>query len=391
MRILHTCEFYDPSKGGAQEVVKRISELLVEAGHEVSVATTSDVRRGQNRINGVNVVGFDISGNAVRGFNGNTRSYQDFLTANRFDVMMNYAAQQWATDLALPVLERMHGARLLAPCGFSGLLCESYAEYFASLPRYLAQYDRLILHSGTYRDAAFAVKHGLQSKMTVIPNGASEREFSSDGGRAFRAQYRIAADEPMLLLVGSHTGWKGHRQAIRVLAGLETRRAALFVIGNALGNQGCLLDDKWEATWTRLKSLGRKRVFLLDLPRPEVVSAFLAADLFVFPSNIECSPIVLFEAMASRTPFVSSDVGNAREIAGWSHSGVVLDAEQHPSGPAGYVISRDQDFIRAVDSLLKDKPRREAMAEQGYQAFKAGFSWEGIAKRYESAYREAMA
>jgi len=41
VNILHTVEFYSPSVGGAQEVVRQISELLVKRGHDVTVATMS--------------------------------------------------------------------------------------------------------------------------------------------------------------------------------------------------------------------------------------------------------------------------------------------------------------------------------------------------------------
>lgn len=36
MKILHTVEFYEPSVGGAQEVIKQISLQLVKRGHEVT-------------------------------------------------------------------------------------------------------------------------------------------------------------------------------------------------------------------------------------------------------------------------------------------------------------------------------------------------------------------
>ena len=35
MKILHTVEFYHPSQGSMQEVVRQISERLVKLGHKV--------------------------------------------------------------------------------------------------------------------------------------------------------------------------------------------------------------------------------------------------------------------------------------------------------------------------------------------------------------------
>ena len=42
MKILHTVEYYAPSVGGAQEVVRQISERMVQRGHQVTVATTAN-------------------------------------------------------------------------------------------------------------------------------------------------------------------------------------------------------------------------------------------------------------------------------------------------------------------------------------------------------------
>ena len=60
MRILFCCEFYAPSVGGVQEVVKQIAERLVIRGHEVTVATRKLPSREFDELNGVKIVGFDV-------------------------------------------------------------------------------------------------------------------------------------------------------------------------------------------------------------------------------------------------------------------------------------------------------------------------------------------
>lgn len=135
-----------------------------------------------------------------------------FLIDGKFDVMMNYAAQQWATDLAFSVLDKLPYRRVLAPCGFSGLHDRSYAGYFREMPAVLRRYDRLVFHSTDYRDAVFAKEHGATNSVT-IPNGASAAEFDQPASE-FRRRHGVPADRPMLLTVGSHTGVKGHEAAI---------------------------------------------------------------------------------------------------------------------------------------------------------------------------------
>ena len=54
MRILHTVESYYPQKNGMSEVVRQISEGLVQLGHEVFVATTKCSNRVLKNFNGEN-------------------------------------------------------------------------------------------------------------------------------------------------------------------------------------------------------------------------------------------------------------------------------------------------------------------------------------------------
>jgi glycosyltransferase involved in cell wall biosynthesis len=381
MRILHTVEFYHPSCGGAQEVVKRISELLVRRGHQVTVATTRLPERRAKVINGVRIEEFAISGNSARGFRGDTLEYFKLLRSDGFDVMMNYAAQQWATDLALPILDQIPYRKVLSPCGFSGLFWPEYVPYFRMLPERLGQYDHLIFHSSTYRDIRLAQQHGL-SHFSVIPNGAAYEEFGTPD-TTFRDRYGIPRDHPLLLTVGSHTSLKGHSLCMRALRRARIRPATLVVIGNTFGSSGCLPQCSRLARNVRWTTLGRKQVLLLDPPREDVVAAYHAADLFLFGSNIECSPIVLFEAMASRTPFISSACGNAEEIATWSGSGTIIPTRHDEKGFATASLS---DMARAVERMLADPSERERQAEAGYRAWRRDFTWETIAEQYERVY-----
>src|SRR5258708_38266483 len=65
----------------------------------------------------------------------------------------------------------------------------------------------------------------------------------------------------------------------------------------------------------------------IDLRRPDVIRAFLESDLFVFASKVEYSPLVLFEAAAAGTPFLTVPAGNAAEIVRWTGGGQLCPAE----------------------------------------------------------------
>jgi L-malate glycosyltransferase len=385
MRILHTVEFYSPSIGGSQELVKQISEQLISRGHEVTVATSRSPQRKDRNINGVSIEEFDISGNEVNGINGEAERYQQFLINGNFDVVMNYSAQQWATDLLFPVIDRIPYAKVMAPCGFSRLYWSQYAEYYSKLPGILQKYDRLIFHSDNYRDINF-VRNVGHPGIIVVPNGALAAEFDVIDD-SFRRRYHIPEDSPMLITVGSHTGSKGHRLVIEAFKRAKIGRGALLLIGNTLGSPGCLPDCMRRARWTNFISFGRKKVILLDPPRPDVVAAYHAADLFVFGSNIECSPLVLFEAMASATPFLSVACGNAEEIARWSGGGKIVPTLSRKDGAVDAEVGI---MARAIEDLMSNTEELKKLGENGHKAWQERFSWEKIALEYERCYLSAI-
>jgi len=388
MRILHTVELYEPSVGGAQEVVRQVSTRLAERGHEVTVATTRLSGRQSDRIDGVHIREFAVQGNSVRGMSGEVEEYRRFVLESDFDVMMSYAMQQWTVDALLEVLDRIPRPHAIAPCGFSGLHDPAYERYFQELPGRLAACDALIFHSDSYQDIEFSRQHGLD-RLHVIPNGADEHEFDDieDLDRralALRSRLGIDAETPLLLTVGGHTGLKGHALAIDALRSLKLPRAVLLVVGNNPLGIGCRYSCPVRAGVTNLLTLHRKRVLLAQLAREDVVAAYRAADLFVFGSAVECSPLVLFETMAAGTPFVTLDVGNAAEIACWGGgAGLLLPTRRLARGRVG---GRARDMAEVTARVLEDERERQRMGRAGRSAWEQHFRWSAIAERYEELY-----
>jgi glycosyltransferase involved in cell wall biosynthesis len=114
-----------------------------------------------------------------------------------------------------------------------------------------------------------------------------------------------------------------------------------------------------------------------------VLDAYADADLFVFCSMVECSPLVLFESMAAGLPFVSTDVGNAAEIADWSGAGVVVPSRRREDG---LVVADTGAVAGAIDELLADDERRREMGERGRRAWRERFTWDHATSHYEHLY-----
>ena len=388
MKILHTVEFYDPSIGGMQQVVKQISERLVKFGHSVTIATTKLPERKHRSLNGVSICEFDISGNFVRGLKGEIDKYREFLLTSDFDIITNFAAQQWSTDIALPILKNIKSKKIFVPTGFSTLYNSQYSHYFEKMKTWLNDYDMNIFLSNDYRDINFARENGI-SKITVIPNGAAEDEFLQSVDVDIKRLLNIPATNKLILTVGSHTGVKGHAEAINIFRKANIKNSTLLIVANRCG-MGCspICQSKqliFSVSPFRVKD--HKQLIVSSLNRIDTIAAYQQADLFLFPSNIECSPLVLFECMASKTPFLTTDVGNSKEIIDWSKSGILLPTIK---SNLGYSKALIDESALILENVLMNSEKLKTMGDIGFQIWQERFTWEKIAKDYENLYSQVI-
>ena len=441
LKILHTVESYSPNVHGMQEVVRQLSELLAARGHEVHIATQSHPHRPRDSVLGsVRVHSFDLSGNSVTGIRGSSDEiarYQALILDSNFDVITNFAAQQWATDLAYSCLPRFTGAKVFVPTGFSMLYDKEYEWYFKQMPEWLDRYHKVIYLSENYRDSNFARRHNKQNG-TVIPNGASEEEFATAANTSVRESLNIPANHTVFLLVGQHTGMKGHREAIALFDRLELRHSTLVIVGDNLSDPqhagqhnihrvsyGTKVrrvrktKDKLRSTLRRLgvfRLLRRlsladrlvglpqrcpncclaaqehfhkdplwkkqnKQLIITSLPREQLVSLYKTADWFLLPSRIECSPIVLFEALAAGLPFFSTDVGTCHELANLSGAGFIL-----PTNTSNGFSHLDIDASALYVNHILSTCDHVALRIKARDFFANGYTWGSISEQYESLY-----
>jgi glycosyltransferase involved in cell wall biosynthesis len=142
-----------------------------------------------------------------------------------------------------------------------------------------------------------------------------------------------------------------------------------------------------KAALARINTMPNRRALLVDLPRAELIQAYLNSDLFAFASNIEYSPLVLFEAAAAGLPFVSVPVGNAAEIAQWTGGGMVCKAQLDVNG---YTRVDPQELAERIEQLAQQPDVLARLGASGRQAWEARFSWDKIFRSYETMIQECI-
>jgi len=388
MRILHTVEFYHPSMGGAQEVVRQLSERMVELGHDVTVATSRLPERTSNLHRGVKIIDFDIAGNQVRGYTGDIDAYTRYIKDSDFNVIMNYAAQQWTSDLVFPSLKEISAHKVFVPCGFSGLHEPAYTQYFRGMPNILKQYDATVYLSHDYRDINFAREHGVEN-MHVIPNGADEKEFLHHYDGNIRKELKIAETSKLIVHIGGFTGVKGQTEAIEIFEKANLANSTLLLIGNvfdqAFAKKIRRRAVRFNLRYSNLRN--KTKVLVMQLSRVKTVAALQSADLFLFPSNIEASPLVLFEACAAKTPFLTTDVGNSKEIIRWTGGGRILPTRHDAHG---YSRAEIEGSAKLLEVTINDQADLMKMAKAGYHAWDSKYRWDKIAGQYLKLYKGGL-
>ena len=442
MKLLFCCESYWPHRGGVQEVMRQIAERMVAAGHDVTVATRAHPDRKENTHNGVGIENFDVSGNFVTGIRGEVDRYRKFLIAFDGDAILIKAAQQWSFDALWPVLDEIRARKVFVPCGFSSFYEPSFKDYFRQIPDILRKFNHLIFYAEHYRDIDFVRANGI-ANFSIIPNGASEVEFGREprqDGR-LRQELGIPATDLVFLTVGAPISAKGHEIVAEAFAQVDTdgRGATLILNGDwpvtrfeadrvravfqrfaslnsmqkgirlfrEAGMRGVMdrlfpkppqrvrvtgLTDtgsaKTDGRPTNADARAQKTVLRVDLPRSKVVDAFVEADLFVFASRIEYSPLVLFESAAAGTAFLTVPAGNAAEIVRWTGGGWLCPADVDERG---YIKVSPTVLAREIEKGIRSPGYLRELGAAGRRAWSDRFTWAKIAKSYERILRGEIA
>jgi glycosyltransferase involved in cell wall biosynthesis len=122
---------------------------------------------------------------------------------------------------------------------------------------------------------------------------------------------------------------------------------------------------------------------IVDLQRAELVQAYFNSDLFVFASNIEYSPLVLFEAAAAGLPFLTVPVGNSVEIAEWTGGGVVCPA---PQDERGYTRVDPAVLADHISRLAASPGLLVSLSREGHRNWSDRFTWDVVCDRYEALF-----
>jgi len=218
--------------------------------------------------------------------------------------------------------------------------------------------DRRIAVSERARESA---ARWLPGEYEIVPNGVLIPPHADPTGREHR-----------VVFAGRHEARKGLQVLLEAWPEIRRRTGA--------GLRICGADPlAVRLLMTRLRTPEDGIDILGFLPQEEFTEELLSAKALIAPSlGGESFGIVLVRAMACATPVVASDIPGYRDV-------------MTPASAMSFPPADTSALTDAVEQLLADESRRQAIGLAGRALAQERYSWDSIGRRLLDVYTEAAA
>ena len=291
----------------------------------------------------------------------------------------------WYANLAGHLASLLHGIPHVATVHSLEPLRPWKAEQLGGGYALSSWAERVSLASAS---AVVAVSDGMRSdilsvypeispeRVRVIRNGINTLEYAPDPSADVLEKHGVDPERPYVIFVGRITRQKGVPVLLRAAASLDPSAQLVLCAGAAdtqeLGEEVASLVAELQASRTGVLWIPEM------LPKPEIIQLLTHALAFVCPSVYEPLGIVNLEAMACSTAVVASRVGGIPEVVDDGVTGLLVPPDD-PAALAG-----------ALNRLLRDPGRAEAMGRAGRERAVTEFSWETVAAQTVTLYESLI-
>ena len=253
-----------------------------------------------------------------------------------------------------------------------------------------------------HADAVIAVSAGMRDdvlrcypdvdpdKVTVIHNGIDTSVYTPDRGTDVLEREGVDPDRPSVVFVGRITRQKGVTHLLDAAAHLDPE--AQLVLCAGAPDTPALAREVSDAVAGLREH--RDGVVWIDrmLPRPDIVQLLSHATVFCCPSIYEPFGLVNVEAMACEAAVVASAVGGIPEVVDDGETGHLVgfhpgdDPFGSPADPEAFA----HRLADAMNDLVRDPRRADAMGRAGRARVLEHFSWPAIAAQTAQLYRDLV-
>ncbi len=404
MKILILTNEYPPNiYGGAGVHVEYLVRELAALDGKDSKIQVLCFGEQQEKVSNLDVQGVD---SRIHCTTGQLRYPELLKTLIREMAMTGFAEEAdvihchtWYTHLAGCLLRQLLGSRLVLtthslephrPWKIEQLGRAYYASSWMERTAY-ENADGVIAVSESMKSDVRELYRVSPDKIRVIHNGIDIEEYRPREDPMVFQRYGISREKPFILFVGRITRQKGIFHLISAIPHIKSDLQVVLCAGAPDTKE---LGSEMSKKIAQVSAQSRTEIVWIPqiVPKPDIISLYSAAALFVCPSIYEPFGIINLEAMACGTPVVASEVGGIPEIVIPGETGLLVPFAQNgpgnpePADPGKF----SRDLASAIDELMDSPGRRQIMGIKARRRVEDHFSWRTIARETLSFYRELL-
>ena len=383
MRILQVIEFFSPLHGGGSvEIAYQLSRVLAQRGHTVTIYTTNFELDEEyiDSLEGLKVYpfrsirlgrlgfGFHFAPGMIDKLRKESNSF-DIIHMHNYITFQNIVACHYAQKYKIPYLLQAHGgiARKLGRKWVNKVLDTLFGYRILKGPSKVVAVSNA--EAQQYKEMGID-----QNKVAIIPDGLDIESFNSlPTPGQFKSKNNMK-EKRMVLFLGRIHKIKGLAFLVEsfseLVKGIED--VTLVIAGPDAGYENEL------RRLIKTKNCHDKVRFTGYIGGREKLSAYVDADVLVYPSIYEVFGLVPLEAIMCGTPVIVTDNCGCSE---WVKN-----------SDAGYLVKYG-DVLGLKEKMMKclmEDSKAKWMAQQGQKYISNNLQWANVVLEVEKTYASCM-
>jgi len=412
IKVLHVVQNYHPAIGGAELLVKNISEGLVKRGHQITVLTSnapsseayinSRIKTFPPSIETVNDVVVKrlpivqlptfvrrMLDAIMLAFWQGKLPFNDlirilwagpYIKGLRYEIMHSEADLVVASSLpflhvyqAFSAARKQHIPFVVIPCTHP---MDAWAFENPRHYRLLRECQTVIANTRYEKD--YLISRGVsEEKIYVVGLGIYPERFNKARRGEFRRKYSIGDKEKIVLFTGRKAEGKGLRLLLSAMEKVWELHndTKLILAGSATEFSRKVIGSEI----ARFPEGMRKNIVNVDdFEESEKDSLYTDCDIFVLPSIVESFGIVFLEAWIHGKPVIGCRTGPVASVITEGEDGLLVrygDAE---------------GLAEAIIRLLNDADLRNKLGNKGKEKVLKRYTWDKIVSKIEAIYQTVI-
>jgi len=384
--------------GGREEHVFEISKYLSAMGHRVTIVTSDytptgeyNLKRKADKVPGIKIVALKGYMTKIPPGRIQIPDLIDFLVDYKADIIHAHGMGEQPTEDAFyaakikkipfvytlhfapyPVYKKLHADHVWK-------VIQKYQVY-----NVLRGTDKIIAVSPDEKEDIIKYTEYKGNNFEIIPNGFDRpiEKITPESIKETFKKYAIPENRRCVVFMGALTNpRKGAFEAIQAFRSALAKYPDLHLILMGTWDTRLNLVGRPNLTIRVLEKLAKAKHITVTgwIDEKAKYNLLAGSEIFLSPTSYEAFGIAFCEALYSKIPVISTDIGGGRYVVRNGIDGILIKDNENIEG-----------YASAIKKLIHNPTLAKEMGINGHKRVSQLFSWEKTAKKLEKVYKHLI-